>query len=671
MQIGHGAGIDSIAGQSVARWMRAVARAPRRVLAALAGLSVLAGVAAAGLRVDTDSSRMLASDLPFQMRAQAVAEAFPATRNTIVAVIRADHADAADAATAALVRGLQARGADLGQVFAPSADPFLLSHGLLYGDLATLDARLTRLAQASNLIAAMRGDQTLAGFLSALDEAVALAGRAAIDPAALGPFLAEAAAVIEAEGAGRVRPFDWQAAFAPAPRTAPVIRLITVEPRLDYTRLSPAKPAIEAVRDEAARLDPGLRALVQIGVTGDPVLRAEELESVTARLGASLALSILLVAGVLFLAVGRPGRVGLALAVVAVTLVLTTGVAAVAVGALNLISIAFVVLMVGLGIDFAIHLMTHLDEDAAHGMTVDAALGHSGREIGGALLLSALTTAVAFLAFTGTDFAGMAQLGLIGAAGVLIALAVALTLIPAAVALRPRLARGRGRLPLPGMPPGAGRVLALAALAVGAAAAMLAPQARFDADPMALRDPKSPSVVVHHWLTGDPALAPLRLGLIVADEAAAARAARALDALPEVRSAVWLGDLVPDDQAAKLELIDLAWPSLQFAVEDEAVALATPRPEALAARLAGLGTPEGRRLAAALDAWRGRATPAREAALGAAVFRFFPDLIARLAAQLEVAEFGAGDLPAPLVARYRAPDGRLRKGYLLSQIDSA
>ncbi|MDF1524156.1 MAG: protein translocase subunit SecF, partial [Trueperaceae bacterium] len=84
-----------------------------------------------------------------------------------------------------------------------------------------------------------------------------------------------------------------------------------------------------------------------------------------------------------------------------------------------------------------------------------------------------------------------------------------------------RLARGRGRLPLPGMPPGAGRVLALAALAVGAAAAMLAPQARFDADPMALRDPKSPSVVVHHWLTGDPALAPLRLGLIVADEAAA------------------------------------------------------------------------------------------------------------------------------------------------------
>ncbi|MCL5775547.1 MMPL family transporter [Limibaculum sp. FT325] len=660
MQNGHGPNLEAAAGRAVAAWMRLVARAPGRALAGLAILLALSLVAASGLRVDTDSSRMLAAELPFQARAQALAEAFPATRNTIVVVVRSDHADAAEAATAALAGALARRTDVIERVFAPSADPFLVSHGLLYDDLATLDARLTRLSQASNLIAALRADPSVDGFFAALGEAVTLASRAAIDPGALGPFLAEAAAVLDAERSGRVRPLDWQSAFSDRSRDAPLTRLVTAEPRFDYTRLSPAKPAIEAVRAEVAALDPALRALVQIGITGDPVLRAEELESVTARLGASFALSILLVAGVLFLAVGRVWRVGLALGSVVVTLVLTAGFAALAVGALNLISIAFVVLMVGLGIDFAIHLMTHLDEDASHGLSAAGALDHSGREIGGALALSALTTAVAFLAFMGTDFVGMGQLGLIGGAGVMIALFSALTVVPAAVALRPSLARGRGRLPLPVLPRRAAGLMTVAALGLGLGSLALAPGARFDADPMSLRDPAAPSVAVYHWLTGDPALAPLRLGLLAGDEAAAGAAAEALEALPEVRSAVWLGDLVPHAQAEKLELVDLAWPSLQFAVEGEAIALAAPAPGALSARLAALGTPEGRALAVALDAWRARATPAREAALGEALFRFFPALTARLAAQLEIGEFTAADLPAALVARFRAPDGRLR-----------
>ncbi|MBK0397730.1 MMPL family transporter [Limibaculum sp. M0105] len=660
MQNGHGRNIEAAAGRAVAAWFRLVGRAPRLVLAIVGLLLLISAFAASGIKVDTDSSRMLSSDLPFQARAHALAEAFPATKNTVVAVIRSPHADAADAATLALSQALGQRANEIGDVFAPAADPFLVSHGLLYDDLDALDSRLTRLSQASNLIAALRADQSVAGFFAALDEAVTLASRAAIDPSSLAPFLAEATAVLNAERAGSLRPLDWQSAFTDEPSAEPVIRMVTVEPKLDYTRLSPAKPAIEAVRETVDALDPGLKALVDIGITGDPVLRAEELESVTARLGASLALSVLLVAGVLFLAVGRAARVALALGTVAVTLILTAGFAAVAVGALNLISIAFVVLMVGLGIDFAIHLMTHLDEDASHGLSAAGALDHSSREIGGALALSALTTAMAFFAFTGTDFVGMAQLGVIGGAGVIIALFAALTVVPAAVAIRPSLARGRGRLPLPVLPLWAMRALAFLALGAGLAAGLLAPQARFDADPMALRDPAAPSVVVYHWLVDDPALAPLRLGLIADTPEAAREAAAALEPLPEVRTVVWLDDLVPKQQAAKLELIDLAWPSLQFAVEGDPLALTVPSPGALSTRLAGLGTREGRALAVALDAWDARATPERDAALGEALFRFFPLLLDRLAAQLEVDEFGVDDLPTALIDRFRAPDGRLR-----------
>ena len=80
--------------------------------------------------------------------------------------------------------------------------------------------------------------------------------------------------------------------------------------------------------------------------------------------------------------------------------------------------------MVGLGIDFAIHFIAHFDEHARETADRRAALVRSAQAIGAALMLSAATTSLAFFAFATTDFTGMAQLGLIGGAGVLIALAV-------------------------------------------------------------------------------------------------------------------------------------------------------------------------------------------------------------------------------------------------------
>ena len=159
------------------------------------------------------------------------------------------------------------------------------------------------------------------------------------------------------------------------------------------------------------------------------------------------------------------------------------------VGTLNLVSIAFVVLMVGLGIDYAIHFMAHFDESQSTTPTRQEALVETGEAVGSALFLSAATTAVAFFAFMTTDFVGMGQLGLIGGAGVLIALAVTVTVIPAAITLWPRLASGPVPRPLP-RPPAVGEpALTLLAVVLGLAGVALSPFARFDADPMTLRDP--------------------------------------------------------------------------------------------------------------------------------------------------------------------------------------
>jgi hopanoid biosynthesis associated RND transporter like protein HpnN len=319
--------------------------------------------------------------------------------------------------------------------------------------------------------------------------------------------------------------------------------------------------------------------------------------------------------------------------------------------------------MVGLGIDYAIHLISHFDEHRVEVSSRRVALVRSGRALGPALLLSALTTALAFFAFATTDFVGMAQLGLIGGAGVLIALAVALTVIPAAITLWPRLDAGPLPGPLPQPPAGARRLFRWAALAAGLGGLALAPWARFDADPMSLRNPAAPAVQAYGWLGADPALTPMRLSLLVETPEAAEAAVAALERLPEVREAHWLGDLVPGDQAAKLELIDLAYPSILHAVEGAPEALGggagRVTAEGLAARLTG-GPGPARALAGELVSYAERRSPARDGALAGELFRYFPMLIDRLARQLEAGEVTRDSLPVALAERYVAADGRLR-----------
>ena len=645
----------------MAGWVRWVARHPRTALAGLAGLALVSLLAARTIAVDTDSSRMLDPELPFQARAQAVTEAFPALKNAVVVVVRSPRADPADAAVAFLRERLIGA-PSVETVFAAAADPFFASHGLLYLSEAELDAQLTRISKSSNMLAELRSDPTLTGFLRALSEAQTLAEQADIAPGALERLYGEAAAVIESEGAAP-RGFAWREVFA---GEGAVTRVLTLSPELDFTAINPARAAMRAVEAAIAELPPEIAAEVEIGITGDPVLRAEELRSVTATLGISLALSLVLVGAVLRLSLGSFARMGLALGALVLSLLYTAGFAVGVLGALNLVSIAFIVLMVGLGIDFAIHLMAHVEEEAALRPTEDA-LATSAAALGPALVLTAATTAAAFLAFTATEFIGMAQLGTIGAVGVGIAFAVAVTLIPAVLALRPSLARAPGaaaprREPRPVRAKGRWRAAACA-LGVGVGACFIAPSARFDADPMALRNPEARSVEVYRWLNETPRTAPLRLSLIAADEAEAAAAAERLAALPEVRSAVSLADFIPAAQDAKLDLIDIAWPSLDFAVNGEPVDLGTgPEVPPDAAALAEALPEEGAagRLAAALEAFAAAETPERRAALEARLFRYFPALVASLEAQLAVDRITPEALPAPLIERYRAPDGRLR-----------
>lgn len=652
--------------------MALAARRPWHSLLCLAVLCVLSVAGALKIGVNADSSRMLSQSLPDQRRAAELGDAFPDLKRAIAIVVRSDRSDAADLVVTELVGALEGAQA-VSRVFSPVSDPFLQSHGLLYQKLEDVDLALTRLSASSNLLAKLREDQTVPGFVAALDEARALAARAQLGPESLDRLFSEAARVMRGQIEGTPESFGWNAILADDSEASRVTRLITVTPELDLKRLSPAKPALETIHAAISGLPAEMLATVEIGVTGEPALRAEEMQSVLGTIGISLALSLFLVAVILCIGLGSIGRAALAFASLVVTLVLTTGLTGFVIGDLNLVSVAFVVLMVGLGIDFAIHILAHVTELRRHGTETGDAISLTGQRMGLALVLSAVTTSLAFLAFGTTDFSGMAQLGLIGGTGVLLACAVAMTLIPAVIALRPKLAGapGAAQQSAPRRRVRAHPMLAPAIIVILAVAAIWpALSARFDADPMGLRNPDSDSVKAFNLLARTPDTSPYRASILAPDAQRAEEIADRFANQEGIGSAIWLGDLVPEDQDEKLELLDIAYPSIEFAIEGTAPQLLqTIEPgiepvaafrDALRTQNAGQSTEGSLALEAALTEYLAIRTPGTDTGLRQALFQSFPLLMRRLGAMLQADFVEPGSLPAEMRDRFVNADGIYR-----------
>ncbi len=210
-------------------------------------------------------------------------------------------------------------------------------------------------------------------------------------------------------------------------------------------------PAVVRLREilDGFRRDPKW-ADMKLGLTGGPVLELEEME--TYRSDATLATAVAFVAVILlfiisFRRVLGPVCAGICLAM---AITFTLAFATIWPGHLNLISIVFMEILIGLGIDFGIHLVSRYDEERTYGTApapaLEAALGLTGR----ASIAGAMTTALAFMATIFADFQGIREFGVIAAVGILCCLATMLLVLPAMIVLVDRGAGGLSRRPRPG-----------------------------------------------------------------------------------------------------------------------------------------------------------------------------------------------------------------------------
>ena len=642
--------------------------APWIVLAGALVLTALSGFYAAGnLKIDTDTAGMISEDLPFRQNYKAFREAFPALSDNVVIVVDADLPDLADEATETLATRLRADRENFPLVFSPETSPFFVRNGLLYLDRQALADLSDEIAESQAFLVKLAGDPSLRGLAAVLGDAVD--GVEDKDQAArLATVLDRLAAVATSVGQGKPAALSWHALIGGSQDEGAARRVIITQPRVDFTSLSPAAEAMERIRGIAREAGLTPEKGVTVRLTGGVVISTEELESVTT--GATNAGLVSLVLVTLLLAWGiRSLRLVLGiLAALIAGLVWTAGFTTLAIGHLNLVSVAFAVLFIGLGVDFGIHFALRFREERLDAGDPDDVLRRTGRGLATPLGLCAIAAAISFFSFVPTDYRGLSELGLIAGVGMFIAFVATFSVIPAFLTVFPPRAtltapKARQSRPLPD------RRIAIAALVLGAAAAVTVPFARFDLDPIKLRDPSTESVRTFRDLAATAGSSPYTIELLAPSLSDAYAMASELRNLPEVDKTVTATDLVPSEQAAKLAMIDdlnifLAPLRLGGTIPgidegEREKAFATLR-DALA-RGAALDMTELAPASARLNAAIAELdTAEKRGACEAAVFRHFSPQIERLKKTLDAGPVALKDLPPEILHRYLAPNGRAR-----------
>jgi hopanoid biosynthesis associated RND transporter like protein HpnN len=639
------------------------------VMFALTGASLY--YAAGHLGINTDTANMISPELPWRMDFNEYRASFPVRDQNIVAVVDSTDGELSMSFARDLARALHAEPNLFPTVFLQGDGDFFERNGLLYLPLEDLQVLADRLIEAQPLLGRLAQDVSGAGVVDTL--AMAIERSDELSPANaddLDRILVELGSTLAAANDGDRRPIIWGRLIGFDPQTSSR-RLILIRPTLDFTRARPARDAIERIRALGDEINRTYGGAVTLRLTGTLAMEHEELTSITRSATAAGLAALATVIIVLLWALRSLKLLAIAIATLLSGLALTAAFAAAIAcadceprlhGHLNLLSVAFAVLYVGLGVDFILHLCLRVKELRRARHELVPALIETARGVGTSLIICAVTTAIGFFAFIPTDFDGISELGLISGSGMLISLAVSLTLVPALITLfwsgddlagvaeRPRTSRFR----LKTWPP---KVTCTVAAIVMLGSMLLVPKLRFDGNPIHLRDPAAESIVALNELAMDSDAPVFDLAVLVPNAMAAQQVASALAGVPTVARVITAASLVPSDQDDKL--LELEYVDLVLGATLLDFATATPDAGRIRAALERLvrvldgqsrSTVAGGAVVNQARAWL--AADASATNLDTDILGNLVDQMRRLSRALEAAPVTLADLPPELEERW-------------------
>jgi hopanoid biosynthesis associated RND transporter like protein HpnN len=222
---------------------------------------------------------------------------------------------------------------------------------------------------------------------------------------------------------------------------------LKVQPTATTSDFNGSSPSIDKLRNvlaEIGRQHPQAR----ISLTGIPVLESDEMRSSQTSMFYASILSFIGVAALMVMGFKGLRYPILGNIVLFVGMAWSFGFTTLAVGHLNILSVSFAAMLIGIGIDYStVYLLRYL-ECRHEGLDTVAAVIETGSSAGPGILTAAISSSIAFFCAMLTDFAGVAELGVIAGGGILICTVAAFVVLPAVLVVADR-NRGGQAIPQP------------------------------------------------------------------------------------------------------------------------------------------------------------------------------------------------------------------------------
>jgi hopanoid biosynthesis associated RND transporter like protein HpnN len=426
-------------------------------------------------------------------------------------------------------------------VFAPALDPFLRDHRAYFLEPERLEDWISGVQYDYGAMLRLADSAGLA------NAAITLADQISATDGLRLPSALRSLAESFAQGVPEALSLEAYPHLVPDSDRHYVVLIVKGIQRLDQ-RL-PNESQVRLIREGIAgtRVDDG----VEVRLTGEVPLAHEEISTALDGIGIAGTISLVLLAVILHFGVGSWRIISATFALLGIGVIWTMAFAIVSVGSFNTLALIFVVMFFGLGVDFSVHFSLRLQEDMSAGGTEDVEV-HAVREVGPALVLCMLTSSIAFLSFLPTAYLGLGELGIISAGGMLIALVLTLTLLPAFFSLTglplPPPVRSARSFPALTLRPG---MVLLVASFVAAIAFWVARDLSFDYSVLALRDETTEAMSALLELQDNEISTDYSIQMLVEDEASVPVLVERLKELPEVGAVMAPADLLPSRQADK------------------------------------------------------------------------------------------------------------------------
>ncbi len=328
----------------------------------------------------------------------------------------------------------------------------------------------------------------------------------------------------------------------------------------------------QVVADVSAEVQKGFPG-IHVAQTGAYVIRVEEDETMKGDLTRASWVSALIALGLIVFGTRRISALSVVFVPVTIGIAATFAFAFATVGHLNPVTGFLAAILIGLGIEYGVHLsMRYWEERRDH--TVEAALGNAvvGTFIGA--LTSAGTNAAAFAVLMLAEFAAFRQFGLIASAGVVLTVLAGYGMGPAILVVAERIRPWKGRGPTGPESQGGvdltrGHAIPSFAL-MGFAAALIGfagfsvsvlHHVGFESDLRRLKG-ESPATDLDDHITKQLGIVMAPALLYVNDLATAKKVAAAAQSVKDsvgeasaIQKVASLNDMLPDDVDARLEIL--------------------------------------------------------------------------------------------------------------------